>query len=192
MELLFLNSIESAPEIERYGETIIDLTQKMSNDRAKITTKDIRKTYIISGDMVAKPTILAKFIYGREDSVDLMCHINGYSNPFSINAGDKIIVPEEEAVYRMFNMTDSEFQNKAINAINKKTFSVDPNRNLLGAGLPTNINESGQRHSENGSMLVLGGGGDTIVDISKYLNNAVIITDIDDTIVDLAGDIDFS
>jgi hypothetical protein len=191
MDLLFLSSIEDSPEIEMYGETIVDLTLKLSNDRTKITAKDIRKTYIISGDMVAKPTILSKFIYGREDSVDLMCHINGYSNPFSINAGDKLIVPDEESAIKMFMITDNESKNKAIEAINKKTFAVDPTRKLINVGLPTNINESGKRHAENGNMLILGGASDTKVDISKYLKT-VIITDIDDTLVDLASDIDFS
>lgn len=42
---------------------------------------------------VARPDLISKVYYGSDSYGDLICKLNGISNPFEINEGDIIILP---------------------------------------------------------------------------------------------------
>ena len=49
--------------------------------------------YSVSKSHVARPDLISQILYGTEMYGDLICKINGISNPFEINEGDILIVP---------------------------------------------------------------------------------------------------
>jgi hypothetical protein len=47
---------------------------------------------------VARPDILSKDIYGDALYSDLLCKLNGISNPFELNAGMIIVIPSPDCI----------------------------------------------------------------------------------------------
>lgn len=81
--------IENKPTIDINGESGIDLLNK---------TVDIDKN--ISGDFiyvneyyVARPDLISLAVYGEDKYGDIICKVNGISNPFELNEGQIIFIP---------------------------------------------------------------------------------------------------
>lgn len=52
------------------------------------------KIFIVTKDYVARPDLIAQKLYGDTMYTDVLCKINGISNPFELNAGMMMVVPE--------------------------------------------------------------------------------------------------
>jgi hypothetical protein len=52
----------------------------------------------ISSDYIARMDLLSKRLYGTIRYQDVLCKLNGISNPFELNEGMKIIVPHPEDI----------------------------------------------------------------------------------------------
>lgn len=56
----------------------------------------------VTSNYVARPDLLAHDIYGDEMYADIICKINGISNPYEVNEGDLIICPQIEELERFY------------------------------------------------------------------------------------------
>ena len=114
------------------GEQILDLTETIFNPTVAVK---IVKPIVVTDEFEGRPAYLAKVVMGDESYLDILCSINGISNPLTIQAGMIILVPDissAEAAVKD-NNTDSGTQtNQAMQALNAKYNpkfnNVDPNR----------------------------------------------------------------
>lgn len=105
---------------------------------------------LVSKDYVARPDLISIAAYGDSDFTDIICKVNGISNPFELNEGDVLILPTFDSI-RYFNNTptadDLEADNKENNVpklktktekrkanesiIGDKRFHIDPSRRVI-------------------------------------------------------------
>jgi hypothetical protein len=74
------------------GDTVLDLTYSsvdMSGDNP--TEVNI---IMVAEDIAMRPDAIAKAVYGDDGKLDLLLKYNGISNPFSIQAGDVLVIPD--------------------------------------------------------------------------------------------------
>lgn len=101
-----------------------------------------QNTLIVSEYYVARPDLISFAIYGTDEYADIICKINGISNPFELNKGMVINIPNISFIDRYLNENNfnSEFitnENKNIfeNLENVKKYSNEkrsPNNQLVG------------------------------------------------------------
>lgn len=53
---------------------------------------------VVSDEYIARPDLIAYDAYGDSGYADIICKINGISNPFELNLGMQIIVPRPEDI----------------------------------------------------------------------------------------------
>lgn len=74
----------------RFREDIINLSSTTF-----ILPDDFRyKVIRVSSMHVARPDLLSQHLYGSDTYGDLICKINGVSNPFELNEGMMLVVPD--------------------------------------------------------------------------------------------------
>ena len=119
----------------------------------------------------------------EENMIDLLCHFNGYSNPFAIGTGSVITVPTVEEVEFVFGVT-SDNNNKVKEELNSKVSKVDSNREYLNktdiTRSPPNVSNTQKRgYVENGRFIfanIIGNNkSNTIIETASepYENNIV-------------------
>ncbi len=74
---------------EYLGEEITNLLDKTFELPYRFACNIIE----VEEDYIARPDLLAKEIYGDDIYTDLICKINGISNPFELNEGMYLLVP---------------------------------------------------------------------------------------------------
>lgn len=74
---------------------------------------------VVNKYYVARPDLISLAVYGSDEYADIICKINGISNPFELNEGDLIYVPDIETITECCHMADS------------KEDIVQPNDNIL-------------------------------------------------------------
>lgn len=53
---------------------------------------------------VGRPDLISQLMYGSDEYGDLICKINGISNPFELNEGELILLPAFEDLEHFFTM----------------------------------------------------------------------------------------
>lgn len=91
--------LDNKPEIELNGETGIDLLHK---------TIDLSKSYsgeflMVNEYYVARPDLISLAIYRDDKYADIICKLNGISNPFELNEGMIIFIPTIESIINILN-----------------------------------------------------------------------------------------
>ena len=76
------------------NETYIDLMSKTFNE----DTGFVGRPVVINKYYVARPDLVSLALYGDDKYADIICKINGISNPFELNENDIIYVPSLEYV----------------------------------------------------------------------------------------------
>lgn len=64
----------------------------------------------VDDDYIARPDKVANDVYGIEQYGDIICKINGISNPFELNTGDILAIPNIEYMsdFMMYNSSNEE------------------------------------------------------------------------------------
>ena len=73
-----------------YDVTYKDLLSKSLSD---LNLLNNAKLIIVNKYYVARPDLISLAIYGTDQYADIICKVNGISNPFELNEGDAILVP---------------------------------------------------------------------------------------------------
>jgi hypothetical protein len=66
-------------------------------------TFEIPKSYTysvfqVTSDYIARPDLISYDAYGDSMFADIICKLNGISNPFELNVGMKLIIPSPESI----------------------------------------------------------------------------------------------
>ena len=56
---------------------------------------------------VARPDLISLAVYGEDTFADIICKINGISNPFELNENDILIIPHIEVILDIINKEPS-------------------------------------------------------------------------------------
>jgi len=122
---MFNNSIDSKPFFTRSdGKIIRDLTQSMFN----LKTRDYisYNVYRVPREYAMRPDLIAKAVYNNSIYAEIILKYNGISNPFSIDEGDIILIPDlDSAVGKIKSGTKSESDDRA-NKIRNSYKYIDP------------------------------------------------------------------
>lgn len=96
--------LNKKPVVERNGVKYIDLLPQTIDPNVHIsgTLLMVNKHY------VARPDLISLAVYGDDQYADLLCKINGISNPFELNENDIIIIPRIEVIQDMTNVSPVE------------------------------------------------------------------------------------
>ena len=100
--MLNYNSLASKPEMSR----MIDGKKVSYKDLLCHTLSDEEPifegiTFIkVTDDYVARPDLISLAVYGTDQYADILCKINGISNPFELMEGNILICPREEFINR--------------------------------------------------------------------------------------------
>ncbi len=93
---------------------------------SNIINKDISNMFYeyriieVTDDYIARPDLISLAIYGTDKYADIICKINGISNPFELNTGMKLIIPDERSFNTFLTVgkpTENISKNKSISGI---------------------------------------------------------------------------
>lgn len=56
--------------------------------------------FVVTKEYIARPDLVSYDAYGDAMYADIICKLNGISNPFELNEGMKLIIPTPECVYQ--------------------------------------------------------------------------------------------
>lgn len=90
---MFINSLDTKELFERPdGMKVKDLTQTMFELKNRNYTAF--NVYRVPKDYVMRPDLISQAVYNNTLYAEIILKFNGISNPFSINEGDIILIPE--------------------------------------------------------------------------------------------------
>jgi len=110
--MLNYDILSNKPKIkinDEYGLDLLNKTIKMDNLRGG-SFVEVNEYY------VARPDLISLAIYGDDKYADIICKINGISNPFELNEGQILFIPSASSIGNLINNESS----IKINRINVK------------------------------------------------------------------------
>jgi len=133
-------TLENKPSITLDGEETVDLLYKTWN-----TNKDFNGHYLYVNEYyIARPDLISLAIFGDDKYGDIICKVNGISNPFELNEGQVLYIPSIESIYNILDSDSKTLKTKIINdeetvntierigAQRKKNESRSPNQQIEG------------------------------------------------------------
>lgn len=103
----------------------------------------------VTEDYIARPDLISIAAYGDSDFTDIICKINGISNPFELNEGDILVIPSYDYISYFNNIPSAEDREASIenntpksktktekrkaneSIIGDKRFHIDPSRRVI-------------------------------------------------------------
>lgn len=82
----------------------------------------------ISEKYIARPDILSKDIYGDAIYSDLLCKLNGISNPFELNKGMVLIIPSPDCIMNFMKTPTNEECDTNSEIVSNKPVSKQKNQ----------------------------------------------------------------
>lgn len=120
-------TLENKPEVRitKDGETTImkDLTTRSIKDTDVIYSKFVT----VNKYCVARPDLVSFMLYGTDKYADILCKMNGISNPFELNEGMILIYPPAELI-----------KDKVIHSQSPSEL-VSPNSKINSNGIDDNV-----------------------------------------------------
>ena len=106
------------------GETIINL-----NDPSFQIPKEYAYEIMeVTEKYVARPDILSADVYGDTLYSDLLCKLNGISNPFELNVGMILVIPSPDCIMDFMKTPSIEESDANINNIVNKPVAKQKNQ----------------------------------------------------------------
>ena len=97
--MLLLDTLRNKPEYKVNGEYIKDLTVRSVEFGPNMA---VQSTGIVSEDLAMRMDLVAKVYFKDSNKMDMLLKFNGISNPFSVDEGDIILVPDLEDMKKAF------------------------------------------------------------------------------------------
>lgn len=93
--MLNYSILESKPIISKNQDgSEIPYKDLLSNSlNVNIPTIDQYRVIEVTEDYIARPDLISLAVYGDDGLADIICKINGISNPFELNEGMTLIIP---------------------------------------------------------------------------------------------------
>jgi hypothetical protein len=90
---MFNNSLDNKPiVVGKDGEYVRDLTSPMFD--TKTSEFVATNVYRVPKEFSMRPDLISQAVYGNTMYAEYILKYNGYSNPFSIEEGDLVFIPE--------------------------------------------------------------------------------------------------
>jgi len=152
---MFENSIDNKPLYTKTdGQIVRDLTQSMLDSAVKPGLS--YTAFKVPTDYVMRPDLISKSVYNTTQYAEIILKFNGISNPFSIDKGDLILVPNLDGAKEKIIKTESGHKSDLAKIRNSYKY-IDPakmpnksdslkdydNRQIKNELLPPNIAEEG-------------------------------------------------
>lgn len=100
--------LENKPMIEINGERAFDLLHKTID----LENHDYSGEFLLVNEYyVGRPDLISLAKYKDDRYADIICKLNGISNPFDLNEGMVIFIPTYESIY---NILDTETKHKKV------------------------------------------------------------------------------
>jgi hypothetical protein len=84
--------IDYKATVTKDNETYIDLLSKVWQNK----TPNTGKVIVVNEYYVARPDLISLALYGSDEYADILCKLNGISNPFELNENDLLFCPTIE------------------------------------------------------------------------------------------------
>ena len=91
--------LEKKPIIEHDGLKYKDLLADTINHDVVISGSFV----VVNKEYVARPDLISLAVYGTDEYADILCKINGISNPFELNENDIVVIPHIETLQEFCN-----------------------------------------------------------------------------------------
>lgn len=145
--MLFHTVLNNKKEI--YSDWLQDNIKNLCDSTFRIPDSYQYEIMEISEKYVARPDILSLDVYGDSLYSDLLCKLNGISNPFELNKGMLMIIPSPDTIMSFMKTVSNEEmelnENESIpvskskkekrkaneSIIGDKRFKVDKSRNIV-------------------------------------------------------------
>ena len=124
-------------KISTHNDEYLDLLSNTFKIPANITGTPL----VVNKYYIARPDLISFAIYGDDKYADIICKINGISNPFELNEGDMLFIPNPEFLGDIVKATDvpSDFIKENDNILSndtnfqkKKNEKRSPNQQVEG------------------------------------------------------------
>ena len=90
----------------------------------------------VTDDYIARPDLISLKAYNDDQYADIICKLNGISNPFELNKGDLLVLPVYEDLEKFIVRPNSEeledSENKDVPVSKKKNEKRKPNEAVVG------------------------------------------------------------
>jgi len=126
------------PLVTRNNETYIDLMGNMFNS----INMNSGTFIMVNKHYISRPDLIALAMYGSDDYTDILCKINGISNPFELNENDFLYCPSPDILQNCYKYdanpsdfieSDDENIGKTITTYQKpKNSKRSPNEQTIG------------------------------------------------------------
>jgi hypothetical protein len=124
---MFLNSLDKKPFFKKDdGNTVRDLTQTMFDFRANNYTS--LNAFKVSRDYVMRPDLISQAVYNNTIYAEYILKYNGISNPFSIQEGDVILIPNLDSAIKNTNTTQGTATDNASQRLRDSYKYIDPTK----------------------------------------------------------------
>ncbi len=130
-------------KLDGYDEEILELTEPSLDPKEQIQITDI---ITVPESMEGRMWAIAKLHYGDESVMDMLCFFNGISNPYSVEAGRDLFIPDLDSMKRaLVNNVEAKQENIAKTALNNKLPEKDKQRflNIIKQENPNVSNQPG-------------------------------------------------
>lgn len=121
------------------GDTIKDLLDTSFEIPVNYTTTVTQ----VTADYIARPDLLAHDIYGDEMYADILCKVNGISNPFELNEGMYLLIPDLEFMNRFVVQPAQEWHSENATGSGGETTNSVTRNNKIGKSQTTGSGGSG-------------------------------------------------
>lgn len=93
--MINIDTIENKPTKEINGQEIVDLTFKSVNTDVN---PGYARVILVTREMVMRPDLVAHMYCGSHNKVGSLLKINSISNPFSVDEGDVLFIPDSQTL----------------------------------------------------------------------------------------------
>ena len=174
--MLFINTLLQ----KRYftkpnGDTVIDLTMSSINKNSDAPLEV--NVIMVAEEYAMRPDLVAKAVYGDDSKFDFLLKYNAISNPFALNAGDILVIPDPFEMAKTFRMpnaddtTEYTTEIKAFRYLDNQNSRDNKRLELLKLKaqnkelLPPNVNQTGDTNIKykNGKIVF----GEDVTTINK-------------------------
>lgn len=113
------------------NDDIIDLSSKNFFIPVAITYKLVK----VDKDKVARPDLISNDMYGTTEYGDIICKLNNIPNPFELNEGDILIIPDLTSLENFFtsdNYNNDTYNSTSYEKLKTKKDKRRPNDSIVG------------------------------------------------------------
>ncbi|MCH5166933.1 MAG: hypothetical protein J1F35_03485 [Erysipelotrichales bacterium] len=89
-------------------------------------------------EYVARPDLISLAIYGSDEYADIICKVNGISNPFELGEGQILVCPEE-----------NDMENMMAEPCQENVFMSDPKQDSMLSSVKNNKKKPTEKRSPN-------------------------------------------